>query len=140
MKATANGSDKLKELFESVTQVLPAECQVTKVEPEGPQIVIYLKNIKAFYDDESLITRLASRVRKKVLLRVDSSMLKDVNVALQDIQTLVPQEAGVDSIRFDPEFNEVIIEAKKPGMVIGKGGCVLKSIILTTGWSPRVLR
>ena len=139
-KATANGSDKLKELFESVTQVLPAECQVTKVEPEGPQIVIYLKNIKAFYDDESLITRLASRVRKKVLLRVDSSMLKDVNVALQDIQTLVPQEAGVDSIRFDPEFNEVIIEAKKPGMVIGKGGCVLKSIILTTGWSPRVLR
>ena len=144
MTTATNGKndsvDKLKELHDGIAEVLPVECQLTRVEPEGPQIVIYLKNIKVFYDDESLITRLASRVRKKVLLRVDSSMLKEPEVALKDIQTLVPQDAGVESVRFDPEFNEVVIEAKKPGMVIGKGGCVLKSVILTTGWSPRVLR
>ncbi|MFA4946508.1 MAG: beta-CASP ribonuclease aCPSF1 [Candidatus Micrarchaeia archaeon] len=133
-------NDKLKELRLAIEEVLPVECGLTKVEPEGPQIVIYLKNIRVFYEDESLVTRLASRVRKKVLLRVDSSMLKDPELALKEVTAMIPVEAGVQSVRFDPEFNEVVIEALKPGLVIGKGGMMLKNIILSTGWSPRVLR
>ena len=133
-------NEKLKELKQAIDEVLPPECGLTKIEPEGPQIVIYLKNIRIFYEDDSLVTRLASKVRKKVLLRVDSSMLKDPELALKEIKGMVPEDAGIQNIRFDPEFNEVVIEALKPGLVIGKGGLMLKSIILSTGWSPRVLR
>ncbi len=39
-----------------------------------------------------------------------------------------------------PEFNEVQIEAMKPGLVIGKGGSTLIKIVMETGWVPRVLR
>lgn len=129
-----------KELRKAVEEVLPPECELTEVEAEGPQVVIYLKNIKAFYEDENLITKLASKVRKKVLLRVDSSVLKEPEAALQKIKELIPEEAGVEAIDFNPSFNEVVIQALKPGLVIGKRGCVLKKIILETGWSPRVLR
>ena len=130
----------LKELTDAVAGVLPAACELTKVEPEGPQVVIYLKNIQAFYDDENLITKLASRVRKKVLVRVDSSVLSEPEAALKTIKSLVPEDAGIEEVRFNPAFNEVIIEALKPGLVIGKGGSTLKQIILRTGWSPCVLR
>src|SRR3989338_9801349 len=130
----------LKEMLEAIQSVLPPECQSTKVELEGPQVVVYVKNIQAFYSDENLITKIASKVRKKVLLRVDSSELLPPSKALETVKALIPLEAGVQEIKFDPVFNEVVIEALKPGLVIGKGGSVLKQMVLNTGWSPRVLR
>lgn len=130
----------LKEMQEAVQGVLPSGCELTKIEIEGPQVVLYLKNITAFYEDRNLITKIASRIRKKILLRSDASMLMPPNEALKLIKSLIPPEAGVTETRFDPVFHEVIIEALKPGLVIGKGGQVLKSIILDTGWSPKVLR
>ncbi len=130
----------MKEIFESVNSLLPPECGLTKVEVEGPQVVLYLKSIKRFYEDEHLITKIATRIRKKILLRSDSSSLMPQEPALNAIKTLVPTDAGIKDITFDPVFNEVNIEALKPGLVIGKGGSVLKAIMLNTGWSPRVLR
>ena len=132
--------NSVKEMQEAVQEVLPPQCELTKIEIEGPQVVIYLKNIRAFYEDYNLITRIASRIRKKILLRSDSSTLTPPTQALAKIKQLIPPEAGVTDIKFDPVFNEVQIEALKPGIVIGKGGTVLKTIILETGWSPKVLR
>lgn len=130
----------LKEMHEAISSVLPSSCQLTKVEFEGPQVVLYLKNIKAFYEDDNLITKIAAKIRKKILLRCDSSELMDAEKAVEEIRKIIPPEAGVKDIRLDPFFNEVWIEALKPGIVIGKSGSVLKSIITSTGWSPRVLR
>src|SRR3989344_7073934 len=127
----------LKEIEEVVKSVLPPSCELSKVELEGPQIVIYIKNMSAFYADEHLITRIAGKLRKKIVIRTDSSSLMPVERALAKIKELIPIEAGVKDLRFDPNFNEVIIEAMKPGIVIGKQGSVLKSIILSTGWAPR---
>ena len=130
----------LKEIHQQIESVLPRDCELAKVELEGPQLVLYLKNIKAFYEDENLITKIAAKVRKKILLRVDSSELMPPTKSLELIKTLIPEDAKVSEIKFDPIFNEVVIEALKPGLVIGKGGSVLKQIVLNTGWSPRVLR
>ncbi len=130
----------LKDMQAAVEQIIPPQCELTKFEIEGPQAVLYLKNIKAFYEDYNLITKIAARIRKKVTLRCDSSVLMPPEPALAKIKAIVPQEAGITEIKFDTTFNEVVIEALKPGVVIGKGGLVLKSIILETGWNPRVLR
>ncbi|MBI5036381.1 beta-CASP ribonuclease aCPSF1 [Candidatus Micrarchaeota archaeon] len=130
----------VKQMQEAIAGVLPPECELTKVELEGPQVVVYVKNIQAFYSDENLITKIASKVRKKVLLRVDASELTPPTKSLARIKELIPEDAGVQDVKFDPIFNEIVIEALKPGLVIGKGGTVLKQIVLNTGWSPRVLR
>jgi len=139
-KETKTKEGILKELHDSISSLLPKDCILTKVEFEGPQIVLYLKNIRAFYTDNNLITKIAARIRKKILLRCDSSELMPEGEALEAIKKLIPVEAGVKEVRFDPNFNEVWIEALKPGIVIGKGGVVLQNIIVDTGWSPRVLR
>lgn len=133
-------SNHLKELQQKVEEVLPKECELTRIEVEGPQIVLYLKNMAAFCSDENLITRIASHIRKKVLLRSDSSVLMPPEKAMEVLKQIIPKEAGVTDIKFDATFNEVVIEAMKPGVVIGKNGSVLKSIILETAWSPKVLR
>jgi KH/beta-lactamase-domain protein len=56
------------------------------------------------------------------------------------IEKAVPKEAEITNINFDPSLGEVIIDAKKPGLVIGKNGAVLQEIIKETRWRPKILR
>ena len=132
--------NSVEEIKKSLETVLPPECQLAKVEFEGPDIALYLRNIKAFYQDENLIRRIAAVLRKRVMIRSDPASLMPPDEALKKIRELIPPEAGVTDIKFSPEFSEVRIDSLKPGLVIGKGGGTLKSIILATGWAPRILR
>lgn len=56
------------------------------------------------------------------------------------IKKLVPEEAGVKDIYFEPEFAKVVIHAEKPGLVIGKNGETLLSIKERTFWTPHIYR
>ncbi|MFQ6073934.1 MAG: beta-CASP ribonuclease aCPSF1, partial [Candidatus Bathyarchaeia archaeon] len=56
------------------------------------------------------------------------------------INKIVSPEAEITGISFDPSLGEVIIEARKPGIVIGKNGTILHEIIKQSRWRPRVLR
>jgi len=129
-----------KELIKKVSEMIPKECEPTKIEPEGLSVVVYLKNIDAFYKNSTLIKDLATAIKKKITVRADPSVLAPIDSAKKTIEGLIPQEAGVKSITFVPEMCEVHIEALKSGLAIGKGGAVLKEIMQKTGWSPVVIR
>ncbi len=131
---------ELKEIEKKLNELVPTECNMTKVEAEGLDIVIYLKNIREFYQGDQLIRKIAGTLRKRVLIRSDPSALMPQEKASRTIQESVPSDAGINEINFNPEFCEVNIEAMKPGLVIGKGGSTLKTIITKTGWAPKVLR
>ena len=129
-----------KEIEKIVSEIMPPACGITKIEPEGLNIVIYLENIEEFYKNDQLIKQLAGALRKKVSVRVEPTKLMDEEKAKKTITETIPPEAEISGVMFSPSFSEVFIEALKPGLVIGKGGSVLKEIILKTGWSPVVLR
>jgi len=127
-------------LQKKVVDLIPGECELVKAEHEGPDVVIYLKNISAFYKDENLIKKIAGTLRKRVLVRSDPSSLMPPDKALEKIKQIIPAEAGVTDIKFFPDFCEAAIDSMKPGLVIGKGGSTLKEIIFQTGWAPKILR
>jgi len=56
------------------------------------------------------------------------------------IREIIPSEAGVSSILFDSQRSRVVIEAEKPGVVIGKEGEILREIKSKTLWVPLVTR
>ncbi len=129
-----------KDIEKIINETMPKECEVTRSEPEGLSTVIYIKNIGAFYQNDQLIRQLAGALKKKVTIRVDPSALMNVEDAKKFIEQTIPAEASIRSLRFVPEMCEVHIEALKPGLVIGKGGSVLKEIMLRTGWAPIAIR
>jgi KH/beta-lactamase-domain protein len=129
-----------KDIIKRIGEIMPPQCEITKVEPEGLYTVIYLKNIDAFYSNDRLIKELAGALKKKVIIRVDPTELTDIAEAKAVIESIVPKEAGIKNITFVPELCEVRIEAIKPGLVIGKGGSVLKEVTLKTKWAPVTLR
>ncbi len=131
-----------KAILDKVKELIPSEASMTKVEFEGPDIAIYVKNINAVYGNESTIRNISAAVKKKLIVRSDPGSLTSPDDALKKILEIVPKEAGysADTIRFVPEFGEVYIEAMKPGLVIGKGGSTLLRIVTETRWVPKVLR
>ncbi len=128
------------ELFGKIEELLPKDAGFVKADFEGPDIVVTVKNISAIYGDESVIRSIAGAIKKKLVVRSDSSVLMAPEKALDTINAIVPKEAVTSNIRFVADFGEVLIEALKPGLVIGKGGSTLKEIAMRTGWTPKVLR
>jgi len=131
---------ELKEIEKKIHELVPSDCKLTKIEAEGLDIVLYLRDINAFYANDQLIRKIAGAIRKRILVKSDPSVLMPMEQALQQIKETVPPEAGVTDIHFNPEFSEVNIEAMKPGLVIGKSGMTLRSIIQKTAWAPVILR
>ncbi len=107
---------------------------------EGANIVLYTTNEKFFKEDEGKIREIVDEIKKRIELRADQKILFDQEEAEKEIKRIVPEEAEITNILFDYHRSIVIIEAKKPGMVIGKQGSILEEIRKTTLWTPQIQR
>ncbi len=131
--------EKTSELFERVKSSLPG-VSISDIRFEGCEIVLYTKDKDLFTSDATEIKELVSKLKKRIILRPDPSICIDMEDASKAIKKLVPEEAGLKDIDYEPEFGTVTIEAEKPGLVIGKGGEILKEIKKETFWLPIVKR
>jgi KH/beta-lactamase-domain protein len=130
--------ERLKELKDKINEKVPSGITVSDVEFEGPELVIYTDDPKRFADEADLIKVLARDLRKRIVVR--PNVLEDPEKALMDIRSVVAENAGITDIYFDPDTGEVLIEAEKPGVVIGKNGATLREITKHIGWTPKVVR
>ncbi len=107
---------------------------------EGANIILYTKDKEFFLTKGDVIREIVSKIKKRVELRPDPSITMELEKAETVIRKLVPAEAIIGNILFDPQRSIVIIEAEKPGIAIGKQGEVLKDIRKQTFWVPHVQR
>jgi KH/beta-lactamase-domain protein len=119
---------------------MPKEAEVTRIEFEGPRLAIYVKNVTLLIEQSYIVTDIVNLLHKRIVIRSDPSIRVPEAGAEKIIRNLVPTEATITNITFDPSLGEVVIEAKKPGLAIGKDGLTLQEIIKATAWRPRVLR
>lgn len=134
------GSEILEEIKKTIIHRLPQRVQVAKVEFEGPEVVIYTKNPEIITENGELIRDLAKDIRKRIIIRSDRSVLMDPEKSINKIHDIVPEDAKITNISFDEVTCEVIIEARKPGLVIGKYGATSREIVKRIGWAPKILR
>ena len=107
---------------------------------EGANIVLYTNDKEFFKNGENEIKRIVDIIKKRVELRADKSILASEEDTEKTIKALVEEDSGITNIIFDIQRSVVIVEAKKPGLVIGKQGSVLSNIKKSTMWSPVVRR
>lgn len=107
---------------------------------EGANIVLYTDNENFFKSGESEIKKIVNEIKKRVELRADEKILMEKEDAEKEIRKIVPVEADITEIIFDIQRSIVVIEAKKPGLVIGKMGSILDEVKKATMWSPQVQR
>lgn len=107
---------------------------------EGANIVLYTKDKEFFLDNDGLIKRIVDEIKKRIELRPDPSVTMEQESAEKKIRSLIPEEAGIGNIIFDPQRSQVIIETEKPGLAIGKQGSILREIRSATFWVPLIRR
>ena len=128
------------EIRDKIKELIPVDAKITKIEFEGPEIALYSKNPNILVDNGEIIKTLAKTLQKRIVIRADPSVRLDKEQAIAKINEIVPKEAEITKIDFDDTLGEAIIEAKKPGLVIGKNGLTLKEITRTIFWRPVVIR
>jgi KH/beta-lactamase-domain protein len=131
--------DKI-EITHYILQHVPREAEVTRIEYEGPMLSVYTKKPEILVDQSSVIAEIVGVIRKRIVVRPDPSVRLPENEAEKITRELIAPEAEITDINFDPSLGEIIIETKKPGLVIGRNGAVLQEIIKKTKWRPHVLR
>jgi hypothetical protein len=136
---TATDKSKL-EISQTVLNHIPKKAEVTRIEFEGPALAVYTKRPEILFEQSSIIADIVNLIRKRIVVRSDPSVRLAEKDTRRIIEKVVPEEAEITSIDFDPSLGEVIIDAKKPGLVIGKNGTVLQEIVKETRWRPRILR
>lgn len=114
--------------------------RITEAGFEGANIVIYTDNERFFKEGEPKVKEIVNEIKKRVELRADTKILPDKETVEKIIRETIPEEAEITNIIFDQHRSIVIIEAKKPGLVIGKQGSILDDIRQKTLWTPQVQR
>jgi len=130
----------MSEILKEVLKHISTKSDISYTGFEGANIVLYTKNTDFFLDNGGVIKKIVDDIKKRVELRPDPSVCMEMEKAEEEIKKLIPSEAGVGEITFDPQRSMVIIEAEKPGLAIGKSGEVLKEIKQKTFWVPLVKR
>ena len=134
-----SGREKI-EVSQYILGHVPKEAEVTRIEYEGSTLAVYTKRPEVLVEQSSVVANIVNVIRKRIVIRSDPSVRLQETEAERIAKDVIPAEAEVTDVNFDPSLGEIIIDAKKPGLVIGKNGTVLQEIIKRTKWRPHVLR
>jgi KH/beta-lactamase-domain protein len=126
------------DILKNITNELPG--LVSDAIFEGANIILYTKDKDFFKNVGTRIKEVVNKIKKRIELRADQSILVSEEETEKTIRELVPEEAKIEKIIFDKQRSTVMIEAKKPGLVIGRQGTILEDIKKTTLWNPLAQR
>ncbi|MEK6983877.1 MAG: beta-CASP ribonuclease aCPSF1 [Nanoarchaeota archaeon] len=129
----------MADIIKEILKNLP-ENKISEVNFEAANIVLYTKEKDFFLNNNGVIKRIVDSIKKRVELRPDPSITMDMEEAEKVIRSIIPEEAGIDQVIFDPQRSRVIIETEKPGLAIGKQGTILRDIRMQTLWVPLIRR
>ncbi len=129
----------MPDIIKEVLKIVPAE-KIADSAFEGANIVLYTNDKAFFLDHQSIVRQAVSEFKKRIEVRPHPSLCLEPEKAEKRIRELIPEEAGIQDCLFDPPRSIVIINAEKPGIVIGKQGEILRSIREETFWVPLIKR
>ncbi len=129
----------MADILKDVIKDLPRSV-VASANFEGANIVLYTDSPNFFQEGEPQIKEIVNKIKKRIELRAEDKLLESKEKTEKIIREVIPVEAELTNILFDQPRSIVVIEAKKPGLVIGKDGSLLREVKQKTFWIPQVQR
>ncbi len=126
------------DILKSIKEELPKV--ISDAAFEGANIVLYTADKEFFKNGEGKVKECVDKIKKRIELRAETAILASEEETEKTIRALVPEEAEITNIIFDVQRSSLIIEAKKPGLVIGKQGSILSDVKKSTMWTAAVRR
>ncbi|PYB68612.1 beta-CASP ribonuclease aCPSF1 [Thermoplasma sp. Kam2015] len=131
--------DYIEETRQIFDRLYP-DNKITEIDYEGPTIVVYTKDPELFAKRDDLARQIAQEIRRRIAIRPDPSILLPEDQARDSIEKIIPKEAGLEDIYFEPDTGEVVIELDEPSIITARGTDYVQEIKSRTQWSPRIVR
>ncbi|MBT6519590.1 beta-CASP ribonuclease aCPSF1 [Candidatus Woesearchaeota archaeon] len=129
----------MSEILKEILSKIP-EGKISDAGFEGANIVLYTKDKDFFFDNKGIIKEIVNSIKKRIELRPDPAIVLELEKSEKMIKKIIPKEAGMSDVIFDPQRSRVVVHAEKPGLVIGKQGEILREIREKTLWVPIIKR
>lgn len=129
----------MADILKTITDELP-RGSITEANFEGANIVVYTDDKNFFREGDEKIKEIVNKIKKRIELRADEKILHSQEETEKIIRKTIPEEAEVTQVLFDIQRSIVVVEAKRPGLAIGKSGSLLKDVKKETFWTPQVQR
>ena len=100
------------EISKTILEQVPKEAEVSRIEFEGPALAVYAKKPEILIEQSYIISDIVNAIRKRIVVRSDPSVREPEKDTERIIKEIVPQEAGISNVSFDPSLGEVVIEER----------------------------
>lgn len=120
-----------EDVRKAVLSVLPQEAKVTRVEYEGPSIVIFVANPLFVVKHGEYVRTLAKTLKKRIIIRGDESIRRGE----EEVKSVIKSLLGdlVDQIYFFKLFGEVYVYLSKPLPEV-EVRRIEREVFASTGW------
>ncbi len=125
--------------LKTVKELLP-ELPDARIHYEGSKIVIYTRDKEFFLRQDEKVREIVEKIKKRVEIRIESDTLSSTEDTIKKIKEIVPIDAEISDISFEPDFSKVTIIVKFPQKAIGEMGETVRRIKHETLWIPLVQR
>ena len=101
-------------IMATILTSIPKDANVTKIDYEGPRIALYTDTPRFLMENNEIISNLVNQIKKRIVIRTDEKIRKSEEDARKILDSLVPDDAGLEATFFDTATGEVSIELKRP--------------------------
>ncbi len=104
-------------IIASILRGMPPESGLTKIEYEGPFIVLYTKNPRYMLENQEIISGMVNNIKKRIIIRTDESIRSSEKSVRQIVKSVTQQPEIVSDIFFDPALGEASIFVNNFGAI-----------------------
>jgi predicted metal-dependent RNase len=88
---------------------IPSESEITKIEYEGPFIVLYSRKPTILIENQEIISKMVNLIKKRIVIRTDTSIRSSEESVNQIIRSSCSNPNGLSEIFFDPALGETTV-------------------------------
>jgi predicted metal-dependent RNase len=93
----------------SILNNIPSESEITKIEYEGPFIVLYSKKPTLLLENQEIISKMVNLIKKRIVIRTDTSIRSSEDSVNQIIRSSCSNPNDIPEICFDPALGEATV-------------------------------
>ncbi|MFB6471172.1 MAG: beta-CASP ribonuclease aCPSF1, partial [Vulcanisaeta sp. AZ3] len=128
------------EMEKKIMEILPPDAKFSRMDFEGPNVIIYVMNPKYVMEHSEYIKILAKELKKYIIIRGDPKVrIKDADALKKVITDVITKTVGlnvIDDVVIDEPTGEVYIYLRKP---VREKSKLEKEILAETGWKPWII-
>lgn len=104
--------ERNQNIVASILNNIPSDSEITKIEYEGPFIVLYSKKPTVLLENQEIISKMVNSIKKRIVIRTDTSIRSSEESVNQIVRSSCSYPNGVSEILFDPALGEATVFVK----------------------------